>query len=196
MSRRPRNEAQATRQNILDAATQRFAQEGYAAASLSAIVEDAGITKGALFHHFENKKDLFRQVWQSLQERMDSEAQRAANAVMTSDDPYTALLAGAKVYLNWTGNPAYQRIILLDGPVVLGELGSYEAATESGAKNVRRGLRYIAKHGPIPSEFVEPYALLLQNALNGAGMAVSRGYDGLTTDQIYEAFERMLRSLR
>ena len=73
MARRTAEQAEATRAAILEAARDRFAQDGFSA-SIASIVADAGVTKGALFHHFPSKLDLFREVWTDLQTRMGEEA--------------------------------------------------------------------------------------------------------------------------
>jgi AcrR family transcriptional regulator len=73
MPRRTAEQAEATRAAILDAARKRFAEDGFSA-SIASIVADAGVTKGALFHHFPSKLDLFREVWTDLQTRMGEEA--------------------------------------------------------------------------------------------------------------------------
>ena len=74
MANRRAKKASETRAAILHAARQRFTHEGFEA-SLSSIVEDAGITKGALFHHFENKQALYHEVWQELQREMIQDTQ-------------------------------------------------------------------------------------------------------------------------
>lgn len=162
---------------------------------MSSIVEAAGITKGALFHHFKNKKALFFEVWRELQTQMDAEARAAAKAASSSEDPYAAFLAGCKTYISWTMRKDYQQIVLLDGPIVLGLAGWYEADHELGQENVRAGIDHLVSKGKISPHRAESLCVLLQGALNGAGFAFGRNIPGITAESVLEAFESMLRRL-
>jgi AcrR family transcriptional regulator len=195
MPRRTAAQAEATRAAILEAARKRFADEGFSA-SLASIVADAGVTKGALFHHFSSKLDLFREVWTDLQTRMGEEANAEARKMSGEDDPYIQFLTGARVYLNWAARPEYFKIVLYEGPVVLGLQGWYESNRELGQGSVRRAMETLAARGRIDPGRINAYSVLIQSALNGAGFALAEGVDGLTPEQVYEAFEIMIRNLR
>ena len=168
MANRRAKKASETRAAILHAARQRFTHEGFEA-SLSSIVEDAGITKGALFHHFENKQALYHEVWQELQSEMNQDTQAAAAEGRSPGDPYSAMLAGARRYLEWAARPDYQRIVLIDGRAALGR-DWYEADFDLSQK-------------------------ILQGALNGAGVALSRQVPGVTVESIYNTIEHLLRKM-
>ncbi len=196
MVRKTQSEALKTRTSIIDAAEKLFVRDGFLGASLSAIVSEAGITKGALFHYFPNKESVFREVWARLQEKMDTEAKIAARDSGSETDPYASFLAGCRVYLEWTSRKDYQKILVVEGPAVLGLKGMYEAENESGSRNMRRGLTHLSDKGIIPEEMVEPYGLLLLNALNGAGFAIRYDCGDVSVAELYEAFERLLRGLR
>ncbi|MGH1422752.1 MAG: TetR/AcrR family transcriptional regulator [Hyphomonas sp.] len=196
MVRRTQTEALKTRTSIIDAAEKLFVRDGFVGASLSAIVAEAGITKGALFHYFPNKEAVFKEVWSRLQERMTAEATQAAYDARDVDDPYAPFLAGSKVYLEWACRPDYQKILIVEGPAVLGFKGLYEAEYESGARNVRRGLTHLSNCGIIAEERIEPYGMLLLNAINGAGFAFLNDSGDVSVSELYDAFERLLRGLR
>ncbi|MEZ5997276.1 MAG: TetR family transcriptional regulator [Hyphomonas sp.] len=195
MARRTAEQAEETRAAILESAQKHFARDGFKA-SLADIVSDAGVTKGALFHHFPNKLALFQEVWTELQRGMDAEARAEARKVIDPDEPYTQLLAGAKVYLRWAARPEYYKIVLFEGPAVLGMQGWYESDRDIGQRNVRRSIEFMAEKGCIDPARIHVYSLLVQSVLNGFGFALGRGEDGLTPDVAHEAFEIMLRNLR
>nr|WP_321360966.1 TetR family transcriptional regulator [uncultured Hyphomonas sp.] len=194
MPRRTAEQAEATRAAILDAARGRFAEEGFSA-SIASIVAGAGVTKGALFHHFPSKLDLFREVWIDLQTRMEEEARSEARKMSGENDPYIQFLTGARVYLEWAARPEYFKIVLYEGPVVLGLQGWYESNRNLGQSSVRQAMEALAERGRIAPGRVNSYSVLVQSALNGAGFALAEGLDGLTPDEVYEAFEAMIRSL-
>ncbi|MCA8904290.1 MAG: TetR family transcriptional regulator [Hyphomonas sp.] len=195
MPRRTAEQAEQTRQAILRSARQHFADEGFSNASLASIVNGAKVTKGALFHHFPNKLNLFQEVWTDLQRGMDAEARVEARKAVNPDDPYAQLLAGAKIYLKWAAKPAYYKIVLFEGPAVLGMQGWYESDRDIGQRNIRRSIRFLAEKGKIDPARVTAYAVLVQSVLNGFGFALGKGTDGLTPEAAHEAFELMLRRL-
>lgn len=195
MARRTREDAEKTRATILAAAHLLFESQGFADTKISQIVARAGITKGALFHYFPNKDALFREIWENLQREMDDSAQAAANAARSRKDPYAAFLAGCRTYLSWAARRDYQQIVLIDGPSVLGLAGWYEADNDLGRRNVRNGILYLAKKGIVDEKRVSALAVLVHNALNGAGFALSRNEPGVTPDSIIDAFEAVLKSL-
>ncbi len=195
MAKRTSAQAAETREAILAAARPLFASEGYAATSIAAIVKAAGVTKGALFHHFDHKEDLFLEVWRLLQVEMDAAARDAAIHSRSKTDPYAAFLAGCGVYLQWSTRPDYQRIVLVDGPSVLGMERWHKLDFELGSENMTRGTEFLARQGQFPLELAHPAAIMLQSALNGAGFALSAEHPGITPEQAFETFERLLRGL-
>ena len=196
MAKRSRIDAKKTREDLIFAATKRFEQHGYAETSINDICKDIGITKGALFHHFKTKQDLFLEVWTRLQVAMDTEARAAAIAARSLTNPYSAFLAGCKVYLKFATRRDYQKIVLIDGPAILGMKGWYESDHDLGTQNVEAGVRYLAKKGIVAEHRVAPLAVMIQSALNGAGFALARKQSDVTADGIYDAFEAMVKSLR
>lgn len=196
MAKRSKADAKKTRENLISEATRLFETKGYVDTSINEICVDLDITKGALFHHFKTKKDLFVAVWTRLQEEMDRDARQAAYAARSLSEPYSAFLAGCRVYLKYARRRDYQKIVLIDGPAVFGLRGWYERDHDLGARNVHAGMRYLAKKGIVASHRVEPLAVMVQSSLNGAGFALARQEEGITADSIYEAFEAMLRALR
>jgi len=196
MARRSRADAEKTREQLLDVATRLFGAQGYADTSISDICAELDITKGALFHHFKTKDALFREVWTRVQVEMDSEAREAAIAARSLTDPYAAFMAGSRTYLKYVARQDFQQIVLIDGPYVLGLKGWYESDHDLGIQNVTAGVRYLSKKGLVAPENVEPIAIMLQSALNGAGFALLRDKDGTSSEGFYRAFETLVKSLR
>ncbi|KCZ88334.1 TetR/AcrR family transcriptional regulator [Hyphomonas johnsonii] len=196
MAKRTQEQAEETRRAIIAAARHLFATEGYAATSIAKIVADAGATKGALFHHFASKESLFLEVWNTIQLEMDAETRAAAEAGRSPSDPYAAFLAGTRVYFKWASKEEYQRIALVDGRAVMGLERWQERDDRLGRSNVEGGVRHLARKGLIKERNVVALSIMLLNALNGAGFALTRNDPGITADSLFEAFEELLRGLR
>ena len=196
MAKRTKADANQTREDLIQAATKLFEANGYANTSINDICGEVGITKGALFHHFTSKQDVFLEIWTRLQVAMDQEAREAAISARNPDDPYSAFLAGCKVYLNHVIRPAFQKIVLIDGPAVLGMRDWQEIDHDLGHQNVHAGVSYFAKKGIVAEHRVAALAVMIQSALNGAGFALVRKEKGITVDSVYDAFEVMVKSLR
>src|SRR5690242_3694099 len=106
-----------TRRALVDVAQELFAEHGYAATSLDAIVAGADVTKGALYHHFSGKQALFEAVF----ERVESEAAQTIQASLKGHrDPWEKALAGLRAFLEVVREPTYRRIVIQEGPAVLG----------------------------------------------------------------------------
>jgi len=196
MAKRTSAQAAETRETILRVARELFAERGYQATSVADIASAAGATKGAVFHHFKSKDELFVEIWRQLQLDMDADARTAALAALDPADPFKAFLAGCRIYLDWASRPEYQRIVLLDGPSVLGLARWHEMEFEVGRASLVAGTKFIAAQGHFPKSLAVPAALMLQASINAAAFALSDGKLGITREQYLDTFERLLRGLR
>ncbi|MGE3960333.1 MAG: TetR/AcrR family transcriptional regulator [Dehalococcoidia bacterium] len=106
-----------TRATLLSVARELFAQSGYAATSTEEVVQRAGVTRGALYHHFRDKRELFEAVFVDIQAETREHIRAASN---TKTDRWERFRAGFDEYLNRSMDPATQRITLIDAPAVLG----------------------------------------------------------------------------
>lgn len=107
-----------TRSKLIETARKAFAEKGYAKASMDDITAEAGLTRGALYHHFGDKKGLL----QAVVDQIDSEmAARARQTATQAESVWEGLLAEGIAYIEMALNPEVQRIVLLDGPAVLGD---------------------------------------------------------------------------
>src|SRR4051794_21450792 len=122
--KRPRTQADrsaATRTALIAAARPLFAQEGFAAVGTETIVRAAGVTRGALYHQFADKTELFAAVVEAVEQDVMASIMRRLNAEVAADpDPLDELVRGASAWLDACGEPEVQQIVLLDAPAVLG----------------------------------------------------------------------------
>jgi AcrR family transcriptional regulator len=192
MSPTQKERTETTTASLVQAARELFAEDGYAATSLDAVVAKAGVTKGALYHHFSGKRDLFAAVFAGEQERL-SEAIVAA--YQRRDDPWEAFEAGAAAFVEACQEPGAQRIFLLDAPSALG----WETIRklESGSlQMMEQGIRRAIEAGSIEERPVEPLAHLLFGALCESAMVVARAPDQRAAlDEALAELHRLLASL-
>jgi AcrR family transcriptional regulator len=187
-------QADATRSALSAAARQLFTERGYAATSTTEIVERAGVTRGALYHHFAAKDELFRAVFEQLEGEV---TRRVAEEALTSADPLEQLRRGTRAYLDACIDPAVQRVVLLDGPSVLGWETWQEIEQRYGYGLVVAGVEAAIGAGLISAQPVEPLAHVLFGALTEAGMVVARADEPRTARVDMEAaMDRLLEGLR
>jgi len=187
-------QADATRTALGAAARQLFTERGYAATSTTEIVERAGVTRGALYHHFAAKEDLFRAVFEQLE---DEVTKHVAKEALKSADPLEQLRRGTRAYLDACIDPAVQRVVLLEGPSVLGWQTWQEIEQRYGYGLVVAGVEAAIGAGLIAAQPVEPLAHVLFGALTEAGMVVARADDPAAARADMEAaMDRLLDGLR
>ena len=187
-------QADATRTALSAAARQLFTERGYAATSTTEIVERAGVTRGALYHHFAAKDELFRAVFEQLEGEV---TKHVAQEALTSADPLEQLRRGTRAYLDACIDPAVQRVVLLDGPSVLGWETWQEIEQRYGYGLVLAGVEAAIAAGLIAAQPVEALAHVLFGALTEAGMVVARADEPRTARADMEAaMDRLLDGLR
>jgi AcrR family transcriptional regulator len=171
--RTQKERSETTTAQLLAAARELFARQGYGATSLDQIAAAVDVTKGALYHHFAGKREVFRAVCEQEQARL-SELQSAA--FRSKRDPWAGLQAGCEAYLQAAVDPGVQRIMLLDAPGVFGwegireiEAGAY--AMTVAAVELAMAAKRIARRPP------EPLVELLFGALGGAATAIAHAAD-------------------
>ncbi|RDZ27785.1 TetR/AcrR family transcriptional regulator [Lysobacter silvisoli] len=170
-ARTNRERTEATRSALLDAARALFMDRGYADTSTPDICAAAGITRGALYHHFADKRDLFRHV---LERDAAAVAAEIAYATPPAMAPREALAAGSHAYLRAMAAPGRTRLLLIDGPAVLGlsELLAIDRA--HAAQSLREGLAAAMGRSP---EDVDVLARLLSAAFDRAALEIDAGTD-------------------
>jgi AcrR family transcriptional regulator len=168
--------SEATRDALIEAARPLFAQHGYAAVGTEQIVQAAGLTRGALYHHFGGKRELFAAVYERVEADL---AQRIAAGALAGGaaSPLAAMRAGAEEFLQACTEPEAQRIALLDGPSVLGWDRWREIAAKHGLGLIEATLQAAIDAGAIADQPVRPLAHVLMGALDEAAMLVARAAD-------------------
>jgi len=167
---------ESTRGALTEAARQLFAERGYAGVGTEEIVRAAGLTRGALYHHFDDKRSLFEAVYERIEAEL---AERIAAGALQANasSPLEAMRAGAEMFLDACTEPAVQQIVLLDGPAVLGWDRWREIAAEHGLGLIEATLQAALDAGAIAPQAVRPLAHVLMGALDEAAMLVARAED-------------------
>ncbi|MEU9332925.1 TetR/AcrR family transcriptional regulator [Streptomyces sp. NPDC048290] len=190
---RARQRAQ-TRRTLLREGGRAFAELGYAGVGLAGIVQAAGVTKGAFYHHFASKTELFHAVLEEAQEEV---GRRVAAAADVHDDPWDRLVAGCGEFLAAATDPDLQRIMLVDGPAVLG-WAQWRALDEAASgRHLADALTELIDAGSIAPQPVEPLVHLLSGAMNEAALwLASTPGPGERLDQTRAALAGLLGALR
>jgi AcrR family transcriptional regulator len=163
-------EARATREALIGAALELFTERGYAGVGTEEIVARAKVTRGALYHHFTDKRDLFRAVF----ERVESDLMERIGATMQSaSDPYELMVSGMGAFLDACEEPAVKQISLTDAPAVLGWQQWREIDNEHGLGLTRAALQGAVDVGVIRPIAVEPMAHLFVAALSEAAFVIA-----------------------
>ena len=167
---------EATRAALIAAARPLFAQRGYAGVGTEEIARLAGVTRGALYHHFDGKRELFEAIYEQIEIEL---AERIASGALRANatSPLAAMKAGVEMFLLASTEPETQRIVLLDGPAVLGWDRWREIATEHGLGLIEATLQAAVEAGAIDPQPVRPLAHVLMGALDEAAMLVARADD-------------------
>jgi AcrR family transcriptional regulator len=178
----------ATRAALLKAARTIFAEQGYAAAATEEIVRRAKVTRGALYHHFEDKRSLFdavaSEVAREIAEKID--------AMTPMDDPLKALIVGTGAFLDACLDPAVRRIYLIDAPAVLGWHRWREIDAPHGVRSLREGVSAMLAERPDDALAVEPTTFLLAGAFNEAALWIAEAKD---EKEARRAMDRSLAAL-
>jgi AcrR family transcriptional regulator len=165
----------ATRRALLDAARARFGAAGFAATSVEQVAADARVTKGAVYHHFGNKTELFREVFLELEAELS--ALGLPPGAPPPADVVEAMVLGTAAFLDAVMDPAVQRISLLDGPAVLGPNAYENPHVQAGTDQLAAAIALGVRDGTLAP--VDPMALarLVMGAATQAGVLIARSPD-------------------
>jgi AcrR family transcriptional regulator len=163
-----------TRAALLASARALFTERGFAGTNRDDIAAGAGVTRGALYHHFATKEEVFRAVVEELEQELVARVVIAAEDVT---DPGEQLRAGCLAFLDACADPAIRRIVLLDAPAVLGWEAWREIDARYGLALVRAALESAMDAGRMPRAPVDPLAHILLGALNEAAVVVANAQE-------------------
>lgn len=168
--------SEATRQRLVAAARGLFAERGYAGVGTEEIVQAAGVTRGALYHQFRDKADLFAAVTETVQADIALRITAGAQADGPID-PMAGLHAGVRRFLEACADPAVERILLLDGPAVLGWQAWRDLADRYGFGLLQYAIQAAIDAGAMTPQPIAPLAHVLVGALDECALYVARAED-------------------
>jgi AcrR family transcriptional regulator len=184
----------ATRRKLLRVGRDLFARRGFNDVTTEEIVRRAGVTRGALYHHFRDKRDLFAAVVEQVEQDV---LERVAAAALAETDAWEQQRAAIGAYLDVCLEPAVQRIVLVDAPSVLGVAAWREIEARYGLGVVSAGLQSVMEAGYIEQQPVEPLAHLLLGALTEGGLMIARASDRAAARRdVGDSLDRILVGLR
>jgi AcrR family transcriptional regulator len=183
-----------TRDGLLNAARALFAERGYAAVGTEEIVRAAGMTRGALYHQFRDKEQLFEAVFEQVE--AETTQRIAEGALATATDPLAALRAGSYAFLAVCAEPEIERIILLDAPAVLGWERWREIGFRHGLGLIVGVLQAGMDAGVIALQPITPLAHLLLGAMDEGALYIARSQDPDTARaEIEQIIDRLIAGL-
>jgi AcrR family transcriptional regulator len=190
---RPNHErTQATQAALMTAARQLFLEKGYANTSTPEIVATANVTRGALYHHYADKAELFFAVARQAADEVAAEIARESAVAVT---PQTALMLGAEAYFSAMAQDGRARLLLLEAPAVLGTEKVLELAERTGSSELADGLAH-AMHArdlaDLGDDAFQALAALLSAAFDRAAIATARGEP---TEPYYQAMRFLLNKV-
>ncbi len=167
-------QGRATRGQLIEVATRLFAEHGYEGTSIEAVLSAAGVSRGALYHHFAGKEALFEAVVSAVSEQVTVEL---TETVQGCDDPLDAMRTAAVAWIDLAADPVIQRIVLVDAPSVLG-WDRWRAMDDGRTLGAMRAmLQAISDSGRLPAELVGPFSHMILAALDEIVMVIARAPD-------------------
>lgn len=182
----------ATRASLLSASRKLFSVNGFADVSTQSIVEAAGVTRGALYHQFADKTELFAAVYEEIEGELVADiVARLGEAA--PDDQRQAMKYGARLFLDLCSAPEVQRIMLIDAPAVLGWERWRAVGMKYGLGVIEAMLGQAIADGVIPDQPRRPTAHVLLGALDEAALYISRADDQSAAKQeMYAVCDRLI----
>jgi len=192
MVRRTRAEMEETRATLLATARRVFCEYGYADTSMDDLTAQAGLTRGALYHHFGDKKGLLVAVVEQIDDEMD----QRLHAISThANDPWEGFCNRCRAYLEMALEPEFQRIVLRDAKAVLG--GSSPESQRHCVESMRGLIRNLIQQGVVDDVDPEGLASLIYGSLAEAAFWIAEGDESeMRLTKAITALNLLLRGLR
>lgn len=171
MSPTKKAQSAATTALLLGIARSMFAEQGYAGVGLEDLAARAEVTRGAVYHHFGNKLGLFEAVLESVQSEVASAIETAASSFT---DPWDQLVAGCHAFIDAACHPSARRILLIDGPAILGWQRWRELDAAHSGQLLEEVLEDLADDGLLDLRLVGASAAMLSGAMNEAALWLAR----------------------
>ncbi len=164
----------ATREQLLDVATALFAANGYEETSIEAVLREAGVSRGSLYHHFPSKDALFYAVLEEVEERIFVDMMETTKDV---SDPVELLRAGARSWIRMSADPVVRRIVLIEAPVVLGWHRWRQFDEDHALGTIKGAMHAAAEAGALDPAHADAFAHILMAAVNEMALVLSRAED-------------------
>ena len=167
-------QGQATREQLIAVATRLFAAHGYEGTSIEAVLTEAGVSRGSLYHHFASKEALFEAALEGVETRI---GEATVAAVLGVDDPKDGLRVGCLAWLRLAGDPVVQRIVLIDAPSVLGWQRWREIEEHHALGLLKLSMQAEADAGRLRADLVDPFSHILLATMNELALFIVRADD-------------------
>jgi AcrR family transcriptional regulator len=183
----------ATRDHLVATATTLFADRGYEGTSIEAVLEQAGASRGSLYHHFASKKALFEAVLASVEARIGEDTMAAVAGTANAAE---ALRAGCLAWVRLAGDPVVQRIVIVDAPSVLGWQRWREIEEQHALGLLKVAVQGAADEGRVRPDLVDVFAHMLLATMNELALLIVRADDPAAAQQTAEvAVDELLTRL-
>ena len=169
---------QATRAHLVDVATRLFAERGYDGTSIEAVLAEAGVSRGSLYHHFPGKDALFWAVLEGVAARV---GQQLADATRDAPDPVAALRAECLAWIRLADDQVVRQTALIAAPAVLGWERWRELDEQGSLRPIRAALDYAAEAGRIEPRHVDAFAHIVLATINEVALMIARADDPAAT---------------
>jgi len=167
-------QGRATREQLIEVATRLFTEYGYEGTSIEAVLSAAGVSRGALYHHFAGKEALFEAVVLALSDRITAEL---GEVVRDCTDPVDMLRTAALAWIDLAANPVVQRVMLVDAPSVFGWDRWRDMDGGRTLGTMQAMLQAASDTGRLPPQFVTPFSHMLLAALDELVLVIARSDD-------------------
>jgi AcrR family transcriptional regulator len=175
------DQGRATREHVVAVATRLFAERGYEATSIEAVLEESGVSRGSLYHHFASKEALFEAAFAAVEISIGAET---VTAISGTTDATAALRAGCLAWIRLAGDPVVQRIVLIDAPAVLGWERWREIEEQNALGLLKAAMQAEAEEGRVRPELVDVFAHMLLATMNELALLIARADDQAAAQQI------------
>jgi AcrR family transcriptional regulator len=186
--------SESTRDALVDSAVELFTKRGYAGTSLDEVAKRARVTKGALYHHFSGKQALFEAAFDTVETKA---MRRLGEIVSGPGHPWETAMAGLRAYVRVCLDPAFQRIVVHEGPVVMGWARWREAEEHYSFGVIRASVAALVEAGEIVEVPVEVMTRLLYGALSaGASMIAGAADPRKASEEVAWSITKVVSGLR
>lgn len=194
MPRATREESERTAENILRVATAQFRAHGYGGTDLESIAAEAGVTRGAVYHHYANKRALFETVVLRIHSQVQAQIEQTASQY---EDVWTQLEFGCAAFLDAALDPDVRTILLVEAPAVLGQEAWERMDRATSFASLTEIMRDLEQSGAIRPGSADANAHLLSGAMNAAALWLASAPDTeLARDQVMRSLRAMVNALR